>query len=74
MKKGKFALTVGTAIILTAIVWGAVIIGCSLKLKGTGCYHEIQNILVGGTLTNIMILAGLAGSLSLYNKHKTEDK
>lgn len=74
MKKGKLSLTIGIGIILTAVVWGAVMIGCSLKLKGTGCYQEIQNLLAVGTFINIMILGGIAGSLNIYNKPKTENK
>jgi len=35
--------TIGIFIIASAIIWGAVIIGCSLKLKGTGCYDEISH-------------------------------
>jgi len=35
---------------VSAIVWGAVIIGCSLALKSTECYGEIQNILVAGVI------------------------
>lgn len=37
MKKGK----IGYYIIASAIIWGAVIIGCSLKLKGTPCYTNL---------------------------------
>jgi len=37
-------ITLGAFIIASAIIWGAVIIGCSYALKGTECYHKIQNI------------------------------
>ena len=33
--------TIGIYIIASAIIWGAALIGCSLKLKGTGCFDEI---------------------------------
>ena len=46
MNKNK----VGYLIITSAIIWGAVIVGCSLALKGTGYYKEISNILIGGVL------------------------
>ena len=54
MNKGK----IGYYIIASAIVWGAVIIGCSLALKGTECYSEIQNILVAGVITHLLFIWG----------------
>ena len=54
MNKGK----IGFAIIASAIVWGAVIIGCSLALKGTECYGEIQNILVAGVIFHLIVIWG----------------
>jgi len=50
--------TIGMFIIASAIVWGAVIIGCSSALSGTGCYDEIKNILVGGVITHIILIWG----------------
>ena len=54
MNKGK----IGFAIIASAIVWGAVIIGCSIALKGTECYGEIQNILTAGVIVHLVIIWG----------------
>ena len=54
MNKSK----IGYFVIASAIVWGAVIIGCSLALKGTECYGEIQNILVGGVLVHLVLIWG----------------
>jgi len=51
-------ITLGAFIIASAIIWGAVIIGCSYALKGTECYHKIQNILVGGVLSHIILIWG----------------
>jgi hypothetical protein len=54
MRKGPAIL------IANAIIWGAVIIGCSFKLKGTGAYEEIQNILAAGAgISLFFILAGV---------------
>lgn len=50
--------TIGGFIIASAIIWGAVIVGCSLVLKGTECYGKIQNILVGGVLSHLILLWG----------------
>ena len=41
--------------VLNAIVWGAVIVGCSLKLKDTGAYEEIQGILAGGAVASMFL-------------------
>ena len=54
MNKGK----IGFAIIASAIVWGAVIIGCSFALKGTECDGEIQDILVAGVITHLIVIWG----------------
>ncbi|MFC1528099.1 hypothetical protein ACFL0J_07605 [Candidatus Neomarinimicrobiota bacterium] len=54
MNKSK----IGYFIIASAIIWGAVIIGCSMALKGTECYSEIQNILVAGAGIHIVLIWG----------------
>lgn len=51
-EKGKF----GYFIISSAIVWGAVIIGCALKLKGTPCYAQISPILIGGSTFHLLFI------------------
>ena len=48
-------------IIVNAIIWGLVIVGCSLALKGTGAYKEIQLILAGGAVASLIVVS--AGSL-----------
>lgn len=45
------------AVVLTnAILWGFVMIGCSLVLKGTGAYKEIQMILAGGAVASMSVV------------------
>lgn len=56
MDKKKRSL--GALIIASAIIWGAVIIGCSVVLKGTGCYDKIQNVLVAGVVTHLLFIWG----------------
>ena len=48
--------TIGAFIIASAIIWGAVIVGCSFALKGTECYANIQNILFGGLMFHIILI------------------
>ena len=57
---------VGIIVITNAIIWGFVMIACSMALKGTGAYQEIQLILAGGALTLLM----LVGSGALRKKPK----
>lgn len=59
MKKSS----IGFYIIASALVWGAVIIGCSLKLKGTSCYDQISNILIGGSAIHLIVIWPLVGNL-----------
>ena len=47
---------VGYYIIASAIVWGAVIVGCSLKLKGTPYYEEISPILFAGVIIHFILI------------------
>ena len=50
--------SIGAFIIASALIWGTVILGSSLALKGTECYDKIQNILVGGFLTHLILIWG----------------
>ena len=58
MKKG----VIGYFIIGSAIIWGAVILGCSLKLRGTSYYNEISPVLIGGMLTHLVLIWGTLAS------------
>lgn len=48
--------SIGIYIIVSAIIWGIVIIGCSLKLKGTGCYDNISLTLFGGVIFHLLFV------------------
>ena len=50
--------SIGFYIIASALVWGAVMIGCSFKLKGTACYDEISLILIGGASFHLLFIWG----------------
>jgi len=63
--------TIGAFIIASAIIWGVVIVGSSYALKGTECYDKIQNILVGGVLSHIILIWG---PLALLFKKTKERK
>ena len=52
MKKNSL----GIYIIASALIWGFVIIGCSLKLRDTVCYDKISLVLVGGFLAHLIII------------------
>ena len=50
--------TIGSFMIASAIIWGAVMVGSAFVLKGTECYDKIQNILVGGVISHIILIWG----------------
>ncbi len=56
MNKQKFI--VGYYIIASAIIWGATILGCAYKLKGTGCYQEISYILSSAAGIHLIMIWG----------------
>lgn len=66
----KKTKTIGAFILGSAIIWAAVIVGSSYALKGTECYDKIQNILVGGVLSHIILIWGLLAVL--FKKIKNE--
>ena len=66
MKKTSGSL--GALIIGSAIIWAAVIIGCSWALGGTDCYPKIQNILAGGVIAHIVVIWG--PTVILFRKMK----
>lgn len=65
--------SIGFYIIASAIIWGIVIIGCSLKLKGTTCYDEISLILTGGAGFHLLLIWGpLANQLLKKKEEKSK--
>lgn len=62
---------VGIYIIAGAIIWAAVIVGCSYVLQGTECYPQIQYILTGGILAHIILIWG---PMALSYKKMRENK
>jgi hypothetical protein len=56
--------TYGIFIIASAIVWAAVIVGTSAALRGTECYGKIQNILVGGLISHLILIWGPMAAVS----------
>jgi hypothetical protein len=63
--------SIGLFIIASAIIWGAVIIGCSLKLKGTGCFNEISHILSAGAGVHLVLIWG---PLAIQFKKKKQEE
>jgi len=58
-KTASQTLIMGSLVIASALIWGLVIIGRSYALKGTECYVQIQNYLVGGVIMHIILIGGL---------------
>jgi hypothetical protein len=57
-KMDKKKKSIGLFIMASAIIWGAVIIGCALKLKGTACFDEISYILSAGAVFHLFFIWG----------------
>ncbi len=49
----------GIFIIVNAIVWGAVIVGAAMILKGTGQYQRLMPLLASGAGMSIVILPAI---------------
>ena len=70
MKKTK----IGYIIIVSAIVWGAVIIGSAIILKGTPYKEDISRLIYGGTIFHLIFLSGLLwGKLFKKDKPKQDN-
>ena len=65
------AKIMGSLVIASALIWGFVILGTSNALKGTECYDQIQNYLVGGVFMHIILIGGM---FPLINKQKDDKK
>ena len=62
---------VGWFIIASALVWGAVLIGCSLVLKDTPYKESVLQIVYGGAAVHLIIIwGGLVGMLKKKNEQK----
>ena len=66
--------SIGAFIIASAIIWAAVILGFSYALKGTDCYDSIQNILVGGVISHIILIWGPVAVLVRKSNETNPDK
>lgn len=58
-KKKKTACLHASTTIISSITWAIVIIACSLALKDTGGYEEIQYILSGGAGLHLLLLSAV---------------
>lgn len=68
MKKNKS----GTRMITSAVIWGAVLIACTMVLKGTPYKEKINYILTVGILFHlIFIWAPIGKDLRARNKTRT---
>lgn len=55
---GKRKVSIGYYIIGSALIWGAVIYGCSQQLKGTECFDQINLILSTGAGLHLILIWG----------------
>ena len=69
MEKKK--ISIGWYIIGSALIWGLVMIGCALALRGTDGYKEIQLILGGGAAVHLIFIWGPVAAM-IGKKNKEE--
>ncbi len=50
--------SIGIYIIASALIWGLVMLGCALSMRGTECYPLMQNILNAGAGIHLIIIWG----------------
>ena len=62
--------TIGALVIASAIIWGAVIIGCAFILKGTPYKEDVSLILIGGVISHMLFIWTPLGSH--FRKKKEE--
>ena len=64
--------SLGIFIIVSAIIWAAVILGASSKLSDTNCYDEIKFILYGGFIAHLFLV--WAPLSTKFKKNKENEK
>ena len=69
MKKSK----IGYLIIGSAIIWGAVIIGSAVILKGTPYKEQMIRLIWGGTMFHFLFIWAPLGTLFKSDKAKRDD-
>ena len=74
LEKGKASIKHGLTIILSAIIWGAVIIGTSTVLKGTPFKDEIRNIISGATTAHLLFIWAPIGIIFKKEKKQIEQE
>jgi hypothetical protein len=62
--------TIGALVIVSAIIWGAVIIGCAFILKGTPYKEDVILILSGGVISHMLFIWAPLGNI--FRKKKEE--
>jgi hypothetical protein len=66
----KSHLPIAAGLFGSSIIWGAVIVGCSLKLKGTDCYADIQTALFLGVFFHWIFIWGPLAAMLKREKEK----
>jgi hypothetical protein len=70
MEKGK----IGYLIISSAVVWGAVIIGCAMVLKGTPYKDNVSLVVLGGAVFHLLFIWAPLGKQFRKKEDKTDSK
>lgn len=60
-------------IIINALIWGVVLLACSIALKETGAFQDIQLILGGGAAVSLFV-AAVSGNKDKYSAANQDPK
>ena len=71
-KKGKVAISHGLFIILSAVIWGAVMIFTSIVLKGTEFKSEVSRIIQGASAAHLLFIWAPLGIIFKKEKEQIE--
>ena len=65
--------SIGLFIIISALIWGAVIVASAYVLKGTECYDKVQNVLIGGVFAHMFFIWGPLALVFKKTKESSSD-
>lgn len=70
--KNKKNLSAGMIIIISALIWGAIIVWCAYELKGTEYKDKITHIISGGAIMHFITVWAPIGLLAAKQKKEKE--
>ena len=70
----KVESKLATVIIANAIIWGAVLVGSAIVLRGTGLFRHLLPILGGGAAGSLIILSSILHTITASADQRGADQ